>query len=80
MTDISMCQNDSWEMASKCYRFLAIQNPVWQSYFEFNNICKAPKFEYFISIGSSKARKEEADERDYKDDWSRTIRGRWAEN
>jgi hypothetical protein len=48
MPDISLCTQKECPKSSECYRFRAIPNEYWQSYF-------APKFgengcEYFIAI------------------------------
>lgn len=35
MPDISMCNNKECNLSSKCYRFTAIPNPLWQAYCDF---------------------------------------------
>lgn len=42
MPDISMCANKNCPLKNKCYRFLAIPDPLWQSYIDFkpvNGVC-----------------------------------------
>lgn len=39
MSDIAQCLVSSCPKAKECYRFMAIPNE-WQSYMEFQNICK----------------------------------------
>lgn len=38
MPDISMCQNTKCLSHTKCYRFTATPNELWQSYAEFKPI------------------------------------------
>jgi hypothetical protein len=46
MPDISMCSNKDCPLANRCYRSIAIPNPNWQSYAEFDQVyC-----EYFIDV------------------------------
>ena len=52
MPDISMCQNTMCNRRLKCYRYMAIPTPMWQSYGEFPE--QDDKCKYFWAMPGTK--------------------------
>jgi hypothetical protein len=50
-----MCQNDVCGKASDCLRYMAVPSDR-QGYFEFQNICKEPAYQYYLPVGNDKVR------------------------
>jgi len=54
MPDIAMCQHSSCPKSNDCYRFRAIPDS-WQSYMNFEYICKETNnYQWFYETGDKK--------------------------
>ena len=62
MSDISMCQHASCPKSNDCYRFRAIPDS-WQSYMNFEYICKETNnYQWFYSIDGKPVKEIELEE------------------
>jgi len=54
MVDLAMCSNHACPSRTKCYRYTARPNPLWQSYMHFAPPNKRKRCDDFIPIRRTK--------------------------
>ena len=58
MPDITLCANDSCPQRHQCYRFMAIRDPLWNTFSDFKPDDKG-ECDSFFPIGDKRIRKHE---------------------
>jgi hypothetical protein len=56
MADISQCQSEKCSKNTQCYRYMAIPNPQYQSYSNFESIGCHKDYKWFWEIENRKVR------------------------